>query len=235
MESIQESTTDLSMKVISSTKQIYKRIEKGETDTITLLIGLLGKSIKEKTIAQLHYLGLNKLSQMSLIELKQIEGLGEVGAMKLYTCFQLNESINTKRIVGELINHPKKIADNMMNYLINLEQEQMVVLCLDTRLQVISQHVVSIGSINYICLQNKDVFKHAIRNNADGIILVHNHVSGNSEPSNEDIRFTKSAIKMGEFIGISVWDHVIIGNQEYYSFRENVPGIFYAYKGWVPS
>ncbi|MCR8964057.1 DNA repair protein RadC [Brevibacillus halotolerans] len=226
MGAFQKSTTDLSTEVNSSIKQIYKRIEKGETDTITLLMGLLGKSMKEKTIAKLHYLGLNKLSQMTLIELKQIEGIGEIGAMKLYTCFQLNESINSKRIVGEVIDDPKKVADYMMNYLINLQQEQMVVLCLNTKLQVISQHVVGIGTMFSICLQNKDIFKHAISNNAARVILVHNHVSGNSKPSDEDFRFTESIIKIGNFIGIPVEDHVIIGNQEYYSFRKYVPSIF---------
>ena len=78
----------------------------------------------------------------------------------------------------------------------------------------------SIGTVNVSLAEPREIFKHSILNNAAGIILVHNHPSGDCEPSREDRRLTKRIEKCGELLGIEMYDHVIIGDG-YYSFREN--------------
>lgn len=95
------------------------------------------------------------------------------------------------------------------------------VLNLKSNSQVINMNVVSVGTLNTALAHPREVFKSAVLSNAAGIILLHNHPSGNSYPSREDYNVTKRMLAAGEIMGIPVMDHVIVAGNDYYSFLEN--------------
>ena len=121
---------------------------------------------------------------------------------------------------GKRINEPELVAELAGQILKDADREYLLVISVDARSKPLAVEIVSIGTVNASLAEPREIFKHSIRNNAAGIILVHNHPSGDCEPSREDRRLTKRIEKCGELLGIEMYDHVIIGDG-YYSFREN--------------
>ena len=101
------------------------------------------------------------------------------------------------------------------------DKEHFLVACLNTKNEVNSIEIVSIGSLNASIVHPREVFKSAILSNAASILLCHNHPSGHVKPSNEDIAITERIREAGLILGIPVIDHIIIGKEGYYSFKEN--------------
>ena len=112
------------------------------------------------------------------------------------------------------------MADLLMSELRYKKQEHFKTLILDTKNQVISIETITIGTLNASLVHPREVFNRAIRKSAHGIILVHNHPSGHPEPSKEDLLLTERLVESGKIIGISIMDHVIIGDGRFYSFKE---------------
>jgi DNA repair protein RadC len=102
----------------------------------------------------------------------------------------------------------------------NEDKEYFIVLGLDTKSMVIYREIVAIGTLNQTIIHPREVFKRAIVMSANSIIIAHNHPSGNSEPSDEDIKVTDNLVKCGELLGIKVLDAIILGENEYYSLIE---------------
>ncbi len=101
------------------------------------------------------------------------------------------------------------------------DREEFLALLLDMKNVMLGFHVVSVGALNVVMAHPREVFKPAILANAASVLLIHNHPSGDPEPSGEDIACTKQMIKAGELLDIPVLDHVIIGDGTYFSFAEN--------------
>lgn len=99
-------------------------------------------------------------------------------------------------------------------------EENFVIVCLNTKNKISGVHTVSIGSLNASIVHPREVFKAAMLNNSSGILLVHNHPSGDPEPSREDIETTNRLVNAGNILGIKVLDHVIIGDNRYKSLKE---------------
>lgn len=100
-------------------------------------------------------------------------------------------------------------------------EENFVILCLNTKNKIAGIHTVSVGSLNASIVHPREVFKAALLNNSSGILLIHNHPSGDPEPSREDIETTHRLVNAGNIMGIKVLDHVIIGEcNRYTSFKE---------------
>lgn len=118
------------------------------------------------------------------------------------------------------INEPELVAELAGQILKDADREYLLVISVDARSKPLAVEIVSIGTVNVSLAEPREIFKHSILNNAAGIILVHNHPSGDCEPSREDRRLTKRIEKCGELLGIEMYDHVIIGDG-YYSFRKN--------------
>ena len=98
-------------------------------------------------------------------------------------------------------------------------KEHLRVLCLNARLRLIYSEIVCIGSLNFAACSPKEILLPALESNASGIILVHNHPSGEVSPSNDDIIFTKSVTKAAEILGVEFIDHVIVGSSGYMSLK----------------
>lgn len=117
---------------------------------------------------------------------------------------------------------PKDVARFIHEYLGGVpDREHFIVLMLDCSLRPIGVHTVSIGTLDEGLVHPREVFKAAILASAENIIVAHNHPSGDPTPSESDKQTTDTLVKSGEILGIKVLDHIIIGDDEYYSFKNN--------------
>lgn len=101
-----------------------------------------------------------------------------------------------------------------------MAEENFIVICLNTKNKIAGVHTVSIGSLNASIVHPREVFKVAMLNNASALLLLHNHPSGDPEPSREDIETTQRLVNAGNILGINVLDHVIIADRKHLSFKE---------------
>ena len=102
----------------------------------------------------------------------------------------------------------------------NADREIFLLICLNTKNSIIAAQEISIGSLSSSIVHPREVFKLAILNNSASVAFLHNHPSGNTEPSRDDISITQKLIDSGKLLGINVLDHVIIGNGAFYSLLE---------------
>ncbi len=117
-----------------------------------------------------------------------------------------------------ILTKPEEVAA-LCRQLARRKREHLLVLCLDSHSRLLASVTVGIGSLNVARATPRDVFLPAITTNAGGVILVHNHPSGKAEPSDDDILFTRSVVRAGELLGVSVWDHVILARDGHVSLR----------------
>ncbi|WFA09518.1 JAB domain-containing protein [Tissierella sp. Yu-01] len=128
---------------------------------------------------------------------------------------------------GRVLYEPRKISspNDAVNlcrrFLDDLDREQMIAISLDTKSQPTNVTVVSVGTLNASLCHPREMFKVAILSNANSIIISHNHPSGDTRPSNEDIKITERLAEIGNLMGIPIIDHIIAGEDGgYYSFKE---------------
>ena len=114
---------------------------------------------------------------------------------------------------------PQAIYD-LVKWMAVLPQEHLRVILVDAKLQVIASLDVAVGSLNVARAVLRDVFRPAVRSNACGIVIVHNHPSGDPTPSREDLQFTRWAVVAGDLLGIKVVDHLVIGKEGFASLKE---------------
>lgn len=153
--------------------------------------------------------GLKELGRMSLEELKQVRGIGEAKACQIQAVFELCERISFES-EKKKVTSPEDVYD-ICEWMKTLDKEHFLVLLLDTKNNVFSEDVVSVGTLNASIVHPREVFRKAIRNNCNAIILVHNHPSGDTTPSQEDYDVTRKLQRAGEHLDIEILDHVIIG------------------------
>ena len=125
--------------------------------------------------------------------------------------------------LGETTITSPEIVFEFLRQFFNLEykaQEVFGIICLNIKNKIIGVHLLSQGSLNSTIVHPREIFKSAMLNNASAIILFHNHPSGNPKPSEEDIEMTKRVCDAGHVVGIDVLDHVIVGDGEYASLKE---------------
>ena len=118
------------------------------------------------------------------------------------------------------ISSSKDVLDFLADEMRSLEQETVRVLLLNTKHMLLHSAVISVGGLNYSPIHPREVYKQALKFSAAGIILVHNHPSGEAAPSEQDIKLTKRLKEAGEIMGIPLLDHLIIAETGYYSFSE---------------
>lgn len=119
------------------------------------------------------------------------------------------------------ISSPGIVYDICDEILRDCDRENMIVICLDTQNKPTNISIVGVGSIKAAIVEPREIFKTAILSNSNSIIVAHNHPSGQVKPSHTDIYLTKRLIKCGTLLGIKILDHIIVGDKEYFSFREN--------------
>ena len=161
--------------------------------------------------------GLERLNSLSLNELMKIKGIKLAKASKLIAAFELSKRVNSGRICEKVVKNPADIAKYYISKLKDLKKEYFIAVFLDSKNKIIKDEIISIGTLNSSLVHPREVFKEAIKNSAASIILVHNHPSGNVEPSDEDYRVNKVLIETGNLVGIKVLDHLVIGDGKWNS------------------
>ena len=165
--------------------------------------------------------GLNALHHISLSELMEIPGIGEVKAVKIKCIGELSKRMARERAEDELrFDLPSTVASYFMEELRHEEKEMILLLSLDSRLHLIEKYVLSIGTVNASLLSPREVFVRALKCQASSVILLHNHPSGDATPSREDLLVTGKIKETGELVEIPLIDHIIIGDGCYASLKE---------------
>jgi len=163
----------------------------------------------------------DKLSVLSFHELKG-EFKNQVPAMKVQAMFEI--FCRTNRLNNKGFKVKIKNAEDVYNYFKDeLEiknKEHFYALFLDTKNRIIGEELISVGTLNASLIHPREVFNPAIKASANSIIIVHNHPSGDCNPSSEDIEITKKLENAGSLLGISIVDHVIVGKNSYLSFKD---------------
>ena len=171
------------------------------------------------------YPGLLGLLHLSLSELMKINGIGKVKAIQIKCIGELSKRIATATAKkGLSFRHPASIADYYMGQLRHEEQELLICMMLDTKNHLLGDEMIFKGTVNSSLANPREIFLSAVSYHAVGILLVHNHPSGDCTPSQADVDFTQRVKEAGELLGIPLLDHIIIGDCKYLSFREQ--GIF---------
>lgn len=119
------------------------------------------------------------------------------------------------------ISKPADVVKLFSEFIVESDREQFVVCCLNTKNQPTEVSVISVGCLDSTLVHPREVFKVAILSNSAAIIIAHNHPSGNVEPSKDDKMITERLCETGKILGIKVLDHIIIGENNYFSFKES--------------
>ena len=166
--------------------------------------------------------GLLGLYHIPLKELYKIDGIGEVKAIQLKTVAELSTRMAQAKAKSNLSFHsPASIADYYMERFRHESVEYIMLLMLDSGLHLISERILSKGTVNAALASPREVFIHALQAQAAGIMLLHNHPGGNPVPSENDIRVTRRIGQIGVLTDIPLYDHIIIGDNKYFSFSES--------------
>ncbi|NTV88961.1 MAG: DNA repair protein RadC [Clostridiales bacterium] len=166
--------------------------------------------------------GMAFLNDLSLEELRTVKGIGKVKALQIKAVMELSKRVSSAMIIGNrlVISSPAEVSRLLMEDMRYLKKEVFRIILLNTKNHVLKQVDVSVGSLNSSIVHPREVFSEAVKSGCSGIILVHNHPSGDPEPSREDIETTERLVKAGAIMGIKILDHVVIGDGRYISLKE---------------
>lgn len=166
---------------------------------------------------------LNELKKSSINDLIQVKGIGLQKAITLKAAFELGERMGRRAENNRIkITQPSDVADYMIPTMKDLTQEHFVILLLNSKNVVIKETCVFKGTLNSSIVHPREIFSIAVRENANAIIAVHNHPSGDVTPSQEDIITTMRLKECGLILGIDLLDHIIIGDNRFTSLVEQV-------------
>jgi len=167
--------------------------------------------------------GLERLSDVSVSELKEIPGVGEAKAMQICAGIELGKRVLKTMIHTDEVGRPYKTPEDCFLHLHAgmkfLTQEHFVVLFLDAKQRLIKKETVFIGTIDATAIHPREIYRGAVKNLAASIVCVHNHPSMDVTPSPADILVTKQLVRAGEIMSIPLLDHVIIGGNDYASMK----------------
>ncbi|MCK4235819.1 MAG: DNA repair protein RadC [Candidatus Krumholzibacteria bacterium] len=157
-----------------------------------------------------------------LEELMGSNGIGRAGALRLKASFELGRRCIISRRERSIrkVRSPDDVAGLIAPEMKELDREHFKAILLDTKNGILKIVTVAVGSLNAALVHPREVFKAAVIASAAGVILVHNHPTGNPEPSREDTDLTKRFARCGELMGIDLVDHIIIGGDRFVSMRE---------------
>lgn len=196
-------------------------LSNGELLAILLRTGLPGETVVD--IAQrllVTHGGLLGLSRVDYADLCKERGLGEVKAAKLKAAVELARRLQVERPDERArISSPEDIAALVSSEMAALDQEELRVVLLNTKNEVLRIVTVYRGSVNAARIRVAEVFKEAIRQNAPSLVILHNHPSGDPTPSGDDVAVTRELVQAGRLLDIEVLDHLVIGDGRHTSLR----------------
>lgn len=193
-----------------------------------LLSILIGNGTKGKSAKDLSLMILNKIKEIDNNDLlnyhflSTIKGLGTAKTCTILAAVEFGKRMNMKcsSLNSVVINNADIVFNYFKDLFLNKKQEYFYCLYLDSKKTIIKNKLLFIGTLNKSLVHPREVFKEAYLLSASSIICVHNHPSGSINPSRDDIDITNQLSSIGYLMGIKLVDHLIIGNDNYYSFLE---------------
>ncbi|NLL86601.1 MAG: DNA repair protein RadC [Syntrophomonadaceae bacterium] len=204
-----------------------KLMLKGEKnlEDAELLAIILGQGTRELSALELarllmiKYKSLRKLKDASLEELQEEKGIGPAKAVSVKAAIEMGRRMAQDSESKTPIKSPEDVKNMVMEEMRYFDREHFRVLYLDRKGGLLEMQDISVGGLHSSIVHPREVFKSAVRKSAASLILVHNHPSGDPTPSQEDIEITRRLIEAGNLMGISVLDHIIIGDNRYCSLK----------------
>ena len=225
--------TEITIKELPEDSSPYEKFAKYGPDSLTdeellaIIIRTGTKGENSKTLAarllNCHdgHKGLTGLQHYTYDQLLSVKGIGKVKAIQIRCICELSKRISSQKYKNALdFNNPKTIADYYMEHFRHLECEQTLVVYLDSKCKMLGDKVMFTGTVNQSFLSPREIFIEALRHNAVFIAVLHNHPSGDCTPSMEDRVSTKRLVEAGKVIGITLIDHLIIGDKSFTSLRQ---------------
>ena len=206
-----------------------KALNKGSKNlsTAELIAILLGSGSKDETAVGLaqrllhayHY-DLSLLTRTGISELCKFKGIGKAKAIAIQAALELGQRQNACPVPKNQILDSKDAYQTVRQHLIGLGHEEFWIILLNQGNYVECLKQISMGGINKTCVDARIIFKHALEVQATSMVLCHNHPSGRLVPSKQDIQLTQKLAEAGKYMDILILDHLIIGDNEYYSFAD---------------
>lgn len=207
-----------------------KLLDKGrhiltEAELIAILIGSGSKNetaveLSKRILVNVDN-NLNELSKLSVQELMKFKGIGEAKAISIVAALELGRRRKEKEVVKrEKVAASKDVYEIMKPVLIDLPHEEFWLIMLNRANFIIKKELISRGGVAGTVVDTKIIFKTAVDNYASSIIICHNHPSGNLKPSEADIKITKAIREAGKIMEIPLLDHLIVTENNYYSFGD---------------
>lgn len=189
------------------------------SELIALLLGSGGKGYDVLKIADdllKKSNGLSRITELGYRDLMQIRGIGKAQALRIMACYTI---IKRSQVPsgGVIVNSPKVLIDYLKLEIGNLSNECVYAVYLNKKRRIVGLRKCFVGNSNECSVDQNAIFKEGVQLGAYGIILVHNHPSGNLLPSNADYQLTEKLIESGNLLGIRIMDHIIVSNDSYYS------------------
>jgi DNA repair protein RadC len=188
---------------------------------------LLGKGTRKKTAIDLarelldQYGSIQKLFSRSPSELMRVKGIGSAKAATLSAAFELVRRIQSQKPIDKTpFKRSSDVANHYLPLMRDLRKEVFKVLLLNRANRLVKEITISEGTLEASIVHPREVFREALLEPATGVILIHNHPSGNPSPSEEDLRVTKQLVGAGKLLGIKVYDHIILAGESYRSLAD---------------
>ena len=181
--------------------------------------GTTSLQMAQRLLSRFEMIG--KLGAADFSDLANIEGIGPAKAAQILAAVELGKRAASEKSTPRMpLNSPQAAADMLLPKMRYLETEHFQALILNNKNQLIKSVGVSVGALSAAVIHPRELFKTAIRCNAAGVIVAHNHPSGDVVPSREDIILTRRLVEAGRILGIDLIDHLIIGDGRWLSFKE---------------
>lgn len=201
-------------------KEGPQSLSSAELLAVILKSGTKKENILEISNRLLAQHGLQNLAHCSLEQLQQQYGIGPARASQIVALFELHKRLGYAKDKKK-ISSAKEVAELYLPKTQSLQKEQFMIIYLDTKNNIIADEVLTIGILNSSLIHPREVFHGAIKHLAHAIIVLHNHPSGDPEPSAEDLQATKMLEKTGKLVGIPLLDHIILGKESWWSWAES--------------
>jgi DNA repair protein RadC len=208
-------------------RERLKRLGAEALSTSELLACIMGSGTRGDSVVMTsqkllsEFGNLQNIASASIQELSKSRGIGEARAIQLKAAFEIGRRLLDPDYAekGKPVQSPEEAFTSMQEKLRGKKKEHFYVLCLDTRNRVNNKTQVSMGNLDSSIVHPREVFKDAISSLAAAVIFIHNHPSGDLEPSSEDVNLTKRLVEAGELLGIPVLDHIIVSDRGYTSLK----------------
>ncbi len=216
-------TTLKQLPVIKQPRSILQRAGPQNLTSAELIAILLGAGTKQVSAKQLAEKILHRhhqhLTTVTFNQLQKFRGIGPVRAAQLLAALELGRRYFSPQPAQQILK-PQDVL-SQVTAIRSSHREHLLVLYLNARYELLAKQTIAIGSLNTNAVEARDIFAQAITLPCRSLILVHNHPSGNAQPSYDDLETTKKLQAAGELLGIEVADHLIVTAQSHHSFRDS--------------